>query len=103
MKYNMKKIRRIGTVTFGVTLVAAGLLFLARTFLPELKYIMIFRLWPCIFIMLGVEILLSGRKEQVEFKYDVPAIFLMLALIFFAMGMGAAEALLEYREAFCLW
>ncbi len=99
----MKKIHRIGTITFGVTLVTAGLLFLAHTFLPGLDYIMIFRFWPCIFIMLGVEILLGSRKDEAEFKYDVPAIFIMLVLIFFAMGMGLVEVLLEHQEAFCYW
>ncbi len=99
----MKKIHRIGTITFGVTLVTAGLLFLAHTFWPELDYIMIFRFWPCIFIMLGVEILLGSRKDDAEFKYDVPAIFLMLILIFFAMGMGLAELFLEHWETFRYW
>ena len=99
----MKKIHRIGTITFGVTLVTAGLLFLAHTFLPGLEYIMIFRLWPCIFIMLGLEILFAGRKEETEFKYDVSAIILMLVLIFFAMGMGLVEVLLEHWETFRYW
>lgn len=99
----MKRIHRIGTVTFGVTVVVAGLLFMAHTFLPELNYIMIFRFWPCIFIMLGLEILSACRKEEAELKYDVPAIFLMLVLIFFAMGMGVIEVLLEHREVFCYW
>lgn len=99
----MKRVHRIGTVTFGVTVVTAGLLFLAHTFFPELKYIMIFRFWPCIFIMLGLEILASCRKEETELQYDVSAIVLMLVLIFFAMGMGLIEVLLEHREAFCYW
>lgn len=103
MVINMKKIHRIGTITFGVTLVTAGLLFLAHTFLPGLEYIMIFRLWPCIFIMLGLEILWGSRKDEAEFKYDVSAIILMLILIFFAMGMGLVEVLLEHWEAFRYW
>lgn len=103
MGITMKKIHRIGTITFGVTLVTAGLLFLAHTFLPGLEYIMIFRLWPCIFIMLGLEILWGSRKDETEFKYDVFAIILMLILIFFAMGMGLVEVLLEHWEAFRYW
>lgn len=99
----MKRIHRIGTVTFGVTLVIAGLLFLAHTFFPELNYSMIFHLWPCIFIMLGVEILASCRKTEEEPKYDVPAIFIMLGLILFAMGMGTLETITEYREALLGW
>lgn len=99
----MKRIHRVGTVTFGVTLVCAGLLFLTHMFLPELDYIIIFRLWPCIFIMLGVEILLANRKDEAEFRYDTPAILLMLALIIFAMCMGAVEVALEHSEAFRYW
>lgn len=96
----MKRIHRIGTVTFGVTLVIAGLLFLAHSFFPTLNYSMIFRLWPCIFIMLGLEVLASCRKTEEELKYDVSAIFIMLGLILFAMGMGTLETILEYRDAF---
>ncbi len=99
----MKNIHRIGTVTFGVTLVAAGLLFLTHMFMPALDYTMIFRLWPCIFIMLGLEILFAGRKDDAEFKYDTPAILLMCVLMLFAMGMGVAEFFLEHCEAAFCW
>ncbi len=53
--------------------------------------------------MLGLEILVAGRKNEAEFKYDVAAIILMLVLIFFAMGMGVVEVLLEHWEAFRYW
>lgn len=85
------KSRRVGTLTLGICLIIFGILFLVHMILPALSYGFIFRLWPCIFIVLGVEILLSTRSQNVEFRYDKAAIFLVIVLTFFAMGMACAD------------
>ncbi len=89
-----KKIQRthkVGTVTFGLILVLMGTLMLLRLVLPALDYELIFHLWPVIFIVLGAEVLVSSFKPEEPIAYDGAAIFLLLLLIFFAMGMACVE------------
>lgn len=94
-------IRRVGTVTFGLTLVTTGILFLANLFYPAFDYLMVYRFWPLILIFLGIEVLLGSRQKSVEVLneegkvveqskviYDVPAILLMIVLTGFAMCMA---------------
>lgn len=104
------RIRRVGSVTFGVVLIVTGILFLLRLFLPELEYIMIFRLWPVILILLGIEVLLGTRHktfevldgkgnitEQSKTVYDVAAILLTVVLTGFAICMGMLDWAVRYH------
>ena len=86
-----KRTHRVGSITFGVLLVLFGSLFLLHVFVPALQYTMIFRLWPCIFILLGLEVLVSSRKEGTTYTYDGMAIFLTMLLTFFACVMAFLE------------
>lgn len=91
------KVRRVGSVTCGILLILFGVLFGIHLFYPALSYEMIFRLWPCILIALGIEMLLAGRKQQEEtIRYDGAAILLTIVLAFFAMGMGVVEFCIEH-------
>ncbi|NLL77646.1 MAG: hypothetical protein GX235_10445 [Clostridiales bacterium] len=102
------KTHRVGTVTFGVLLVLFGILFIVHIFVPELDYRVIFRLWPCIFIFLGLEVLVGNHKvskieneetgNTVNFVYDKAAIFLMICLFFFAMLMAAVDYSIQYEN-----
>ena len=65
---------RVGTVTFGLILVVMGALFLLRMIFPALDYELIFRLWPLIFISLGIEVLASSRRAEEKLVYDGAAI-----------------------------
>ncbi len=88
------RVRRIGSVTFGVTLICYGILFLIRIFVPNLKYHFIFQCWPVVFILLGIEILLENyrcRTQQEKFIYDFPAILMLAAMLFFAMIMAIID------------
>lgn len=97
--------RRVGTLTFGSVMIIYGCLFLAHIFLPELSYEMIFRLWPCILIFLGIEVLIgnyqaAGKREEgetVAFIYDKTAILLTVCMTFFAMVMAVVDFTLTYR------
>ncbi len=86
-----KRTHRVGSITFGVLLVLFGSLFLVHAFVPALLYSMIFRLWPCIFILLGLEVLVSSRKEGTTYTYDGMAIFLTMLLTIFAFVMAFLE------------
>ena len=93
--------RRVGSVTFGLTLVLFGVLFLIHIVVPTLHYEMIFQFWPVVFVLLGVEILVENHKssaEQCRFVYDFPAILMMVVMLLFAMVMAAAEFSLHYYQ-----
>ena len=81
---------RVGTVTFGLVLVVMGVLFLLEMIFPVLDYELIFRLWPLIFISLGIEVLLSSRRAA--------AIFLLILLVLFAMGMAGMDLAFTHAE-----
>lgn len=85
------KTHRIGSVTFGCALVIFGSMFLAHIIVPALSYSIIFHLWPCIFILLGIEILVANHKENDGFVYDKAAIFMIMVLTFFAMAMAFVD------------
>lgn len=95
---------RVGTLTFGSILIIYGILFLMHIFFPALKYGMIFRLWPCIFILLGIEVLVGNRQwsrqeeagEKAHFVYDKTAIILLICLTLFAMIMAFVDMGMEY-------
>ena len=77
-------IHRVGSVTFGLVLVVMGVLCLLRLIFPLLDYELIFRLWPVVFICLGVEVLISSRRPERRVVYDGAAIFLLILLILFS-------------------
>ena len=93
--------RRVGSVTFGLTLVLFGILFLIHTVIPSLDYEIIFQCWPMVFVLLGVEILVENRRSNAEkcrFVYDFPAILMLDILLLFAMVMAAAEVSMQYYQ-----
>ncbi|MDD6206999.1 MAG: hypothetical protein PUB10_00560 [Clostridiales bacterium] len=88
----MKKERRVGTFTLGLSLIVFGILFGLHQFFPSLDYLFVFRLWPIVFILLGCEILTASiRTKDVSFRYDFAAIFIICLLMVFAMGMACVD------------
>lgn len=86
---------RVGTFTAGILLILFGVLFLLHLFVPAVSYVMIFHFWPCVLILIGFEMLYASRKEE-EIIYDAGAIFLIILLAVFAMGMAGADLLIQY-------
>lgn len=89
-----RRIHRVGTVTSGITLIAYGVMFLLHTIFPIIGYRFIFRLWPMIFVILGLEILagsVKNEKGESRFMYDFPAVILIMLLALFAMVMGVID------------
>lgn len=86
--------RRVGSVTLGITMVCFGILFLIHIFWPDLPYTVIFRCWPVVFIVLGLEILFGNRREKengTQYVYDFAAILMLILMMLFAMIMAAAD------------
>lgn len=93
------RVRRVGTVTLGVTLLCYGVLFLVHIFAPSLQYAYIARCWPVVFILLGCEILWENRgseKQECRVVYDFAAVIMLFLMLLFAMGMAACEISLRW-------
>lgn len=78
--------RRVGTFTFGVVLVVAGIAMVAALFFPSLDFRLFLKLSPTVLILLGVEVLLSTRKGG-RIKYDWLGMLLCFVLVLLALGM----------------
>lgn len=90
--------RRVGSVTFGLTLILFGVLFLLHIVIPALHYELIFQFWPVVFVLLGIEILVENRRsneKQYRFIYDFPAILMLIVMLLFSMVMAAADLCLR--------
>ena len=97
------KSRKIGVLTLGVSLVAFGVLFLLRAFIPWLDYLYAIRFWPIILILLGVEVLLSALLPQKEGaprpKVDALSIVLLFIALMLSCALAAAQFVLEQMPA----
>ena len=83
-----KKVRRAGTFTLGLVLVAAGVLLVLSSVLPSFDMRWALRLAPVVFIGLGIEVLIYAARPDVKLKYDGVSIFLCIVLVCGA-GCGA--------------
>ncbi|GAA0063377.1 hypothetical protein CF067_11120 [Clostridium sporogenes] len=93
--------RRVGTLTAGIILVVFGVIFLLRLVTANINIYLIASLWPIILVLLGIEIIVAYiiNKEE-KMKYDFGAIVLVIILVFFAMGMGVAEFVINHLAQF---
>ena len=93
--------RRVGTLTMGISLICAGILFAVNLFVPGIiTYYNIFRLWPVVLIFLGVEVLITNlRSRDDKIIYDGWAIFIMILAMCLAGAMAGCQILLEYGIA----
>lgn len=99
----VQRTRRVGSITFGLTLILFGVLFLVNMLLPMLHYEVIFRLWPVVFIFLGIEILVENHRSNTEkcrFVYDFPAIVMLALMLLFAMLMAAVDYAFTYQNLY---
>lgn len=75
--------RRVGTLTLGVAMMAAGILFLVWIFAPQAVDIWFcLKFWPVILILLGGEVLWSyAFAAQEKLRYDGVAMVLLIFLV----------------------
>jgi len=97
------KSRKIGVLTLGVALIAFGVLYLLRVFVPGWDYLTILKFWPFVLVLLGIEVLLSALLPRPEgegpAKVDALSVVLLFFTLFMACGLAAAEFALEQLPA----
>ena len=81
---------RVGSVTAGISMIGYGVMFLLHLFFDMVEYQMMFSLWPVMLILLGLELLISNFSTK-KIVYDKAAIFLLILMTFFAIGMAVAD------------
>ncbi len=78
--------RRMGTLSLGVTFILCGVTLLINLFYPAKDIWQLFRLYPIIFIMIGIEIIVSSLwadKKGQKVSIDGWSIFILFMLIGF--------------------
>ncbi len=88
---------RVGSVTAGLTMVGYGVMFLLHLFFDLVEYQMMFSLWPVMLILLGMELLFSNFSRK-KIVYDKAAVFLLITMTFFTIGMAVADVCFQWAE-----
>lgn len=74
-------IRRVGSFTLGLCLIAAGIFFLFYSFVPKFDWMLALKILPAAaIILLGVEVLYFASKPE-RWRYDFLSVFFCLILI----------------------
>lgn len=90
-----RKVRRVGTVAFAITLIAVGVLLLIRAFVPGFDVLAVLRFSPVILIILGIEVLIYAARPDVSLKYDFLSMFVCFLLLVAAAGSNVLSALID--------
>ena len=88
---------RVGSVTAGISMIGIGVMFFLHLFFDLVDYQTMFSLWPVMLILLGLELLLSNLSTK-KIVYDKAAIFLLILMTFFSMGMAVADLCFRWAE-----
>ncbi len=96
--------RKIGTFTFGFSLILFGVVFLLKLFLNTITYGFIFKFWPLILVILGLEVLVSYFKNNTDkIHYDAVSLVLICLISVFTMGMAVADFLITNFNQYVLY
>ncbi|WP_294499022.1 hypothetical protein [uncultured Gemmiger sp.] len=94
-----RKVRRVGTFTFGVVLVLAGALLVLSLFLPALDLWRVLRFAPLILVALGIEVLVYAARPDVKLKYDFLGMVVCFLLLVGVGGCALVGRVLETSYA----
>lgn len=95
--------RRVGTFTFGIVLVIAGLAMTSALFFPSLDFQLLMKLSPAVLILLGIEVLLSTRKGG-RIKYDWLGMLLCFLIVLLALGVFFTSwAMIHFPKEYLCW
>lgn len=92
-----RKMRRVGTSTMGLALIATGLLIAIAMFAPNVDLTLAFRLSPLLLVLLGCEVLFfSLRSKDEKIKYDWLSMFVCFILVVSSLGLALVPKMLTY-------
>lgn len=86
------KIKRVGTLTFGASLISLGILIFISQISNIYTLDLALKLWPLVLILLGIEILwyrFMTKDDDVVIKYDILSIFLVFTILFTNLALYA--------------
>mgnify|MGYP000853080158 CR=1 FL=1 len=86
------KIKRVGTITFGASLISLGILIFISQISDIYTLDLALKLWPLVLILLGTEILwyrFMNKDDDVVIKYDILSIFLVFTILFTNLALYA--------------
>lgn len=96
-----KRVRRIGSVTMGISLICTGIVSIICIMNPSFEVIQVTKFSPVMLILLGFEFLwASFTKEQECVKYDFFSIFMCFLLICAVLTMTAGLMAFQYYMKF---
>lgn len=88
-------VRRVGSLTLGVCLVAAGVLFLCYYFLPQFNWELALKIAPAAGLcLLGGEVLYFAAKPE-KWRYDFLSVFFCLILMAGCLCLSALPMVLD--------
>ncbi|WP_130837413.1 DUF2157 domain-containing protein [Lachnoclostridium sp. Marseille-P6806] len=91
----MKHEHRVGGITLGLTLIVFGVLYLVSLVWEKLPVRFVMKLWPCVLILLGIEVLAANTKWKDSFRIDGAAVVMTALLLLFTMALGGASMCME--------
>lgn len=87
-----QKLRRVGTFTFGLLILAVGVVMLIQILVPSFDAFTVAKFAPVALVLLGIEILLYSARPNVKLKYD----FLSVVMVFvISLGGGGLFTLYD--------
>lgn len=90
------QVRRVGTLTLGVCLIACGVLFLCYFFVPHFNWDLALKIAPAAgLILLGCEVLYFAARPQ-RWKYDFLSVLLCIVLMVSAFGGACLMAAFDF-------
>ena len=92
------KVRRVGTFSLGLMLVAIGAIQLAQIFMPNVNVLSVVKYAPVVLIVLGIEVLIYAARPDVKIKYDVISIFLCIIIMLTAGASGRSSPGIHSRK-----
>ena len=98
-----QRVRRVGTVTMGLSLIAAGILFSMSLLFHNVDVGYWLRFSPIVLVILGIEILMFNfSKKHDKLKYDFLSIFFSFVLIFVTLGVTFVTEGYDYYRKYIL-
>lgn len=89
-KKEEKKVKSVGSLTFGTLLILLGGVFILSMFLGLDFLINTFILWPAFLIILGIEVIYYSCIKNVEIKFNFGNVVLTGLVLLFAFGVCIA-------------